>query len=78
MKEIRVFYEKHSPRGEFCLLLPGRQKQAGVTDMEQIIAETAQLIKEGMEKKEAFKMKAHEYGIKKSILYKHFVDNPVL
>lgn len=77
VKEMREFYEKHPPRGEFCLLLSGRHKDTSIVDMEQIISETAQLIRDGMEKKEAFKMKAHEYGIKKSILYKYFVDNPI-
>ncbi len=75
--ELLSYYEKHPPRGEICILLPGRQKDADQADMEQIIGETAQLIKAGMEKKEAFKMKAHQYGIKKSTLYKHFVDNPI-
>jgi len=77
LKELLSFYEKHSPRGEFCLLLPGRIKDLSQVSMEQIVEETAQLIKAGMEKKEAFKMKAHEYGIKKSILYKYFLDNPI-
>lgn len=77
VKELREYYELHSPRGEFCLLLPGQIQEAKAADLEQIISETAELIYAGMEKKEAFKMKAHEYGIKKSILYKHFVDNPL-
>lgn len=77
LKELYDYYTRHSPRGEFCMLLPGRQTFAPEVDMEAIINETAQLIKNGMEKKEALKMKAHEYGIKKSILYKYFADNPV-
>lgn len=77
LKELHDYYTQHPPRGEICLLLPGRQMLIKSGDMEQIISETAQLIKNGMEKKEALKMKAHEYGIKKSILYKYFVDNPI-
>ena len=77
LKKLYDYYTQHPPRGEICLLLPGRQKLAPEADMEQIISETAQLIMNGTEKKEAFKMKAHEYGIKKSILYKYFVDNPI-
>lgn len=77
LKELYDYYTRHPPRGEICMLLPGRQRLVPEADMEQIISETAQLIKNGMEKKEALKMKAHEYGIKKSILYKYFIDNPV-
>lgn len=77
VKELREYYEVHRPRGEFCLLFPGQTQETETADLEQIISETAELIKAGMEKKEAFKMKAHEYGIKKSILYKYFVDNPL-
>lgn len=72
--ELHDFYSQNQPRGEICLLLPGRQKQAPAADMEQIIEETAALIRNGMEKKEALKLKAREYGIKKSMLYKCFVD----
>ena len=77
LKEVYDYYTQHPPRGEICMLLPGRQIIAKSADIEQIISETAQLIKNGMEKKEALKMKAHEYGIKKSTLYKYFVDNPI-
>ncbi len=59
------------------MLLPGRQMLPRSADMEQIVSETAQLIKNGMEKKEALKLKAHEYEIKKSTLYKFFIDNPI-
>lgn len=77
LQELYDYYTRNQPRGEICILLPGRQKLAPSADLEQIICETAQLIKNGMEKKEALKLKAHEYGIKKSILYKYFVDNPI-
>ena len=43
--------------------------------MEQIVQETAALISQGMDKKEAFKMKAREYNVKKSTIYKQFLDN---
>ena len=75
--ELLEIYQTRTPRGEMCLLLPGRQNAQPTVAMEQIVSETAQLIKQGLDKEEAFKMKAHEYGIKKSILYKYFLDHPL-
>ena len=75
--ELLEIYQTRTPRGEMCLLLPGRQNAQPTVAMEQIVSETAHLIKQGLDKKEAFKMKAHEYGIKKSILYKYFLDHPL-
>jgi 16S rRNA (cytidine1402-2'-O)-methyltransferase len=75
--ELLEIYQTRTPRGEMCLLLPGRKNAQPTVAMEQIVSETAQLIKQGLDKKEAFKMKAHEYGIKKSILYKYFLDHPL-
>jgi len=69
-------YRLNTPRGEICLLLPGRQKDLSTVSIDQIAEETRQLIKQGLDKKEAFKMKAREYGIKKSELYKYFLDFP--
>ena len=34
-----------------------------------------ELLEQGMDKKEAFKTKAREYGIKKSMLYNYFVKS---
>lgn len=74
--ELLEHYQKQAPRGEMCLLLPGRQKIEATVSMEQIAEETRQLIKQGLDKKEAFKMKAREYKVKKSDLYKYFLDFP--
>ncbi|HPF20515.1 MAG TPA: 16S rRNA (cytidine(1402)-2'-O)-methyltransferase [Syntrophomonas sp.] len=73
---LLAYYQKQAPRGEICLLLPGRQKADGSPSLEQIAEETRQLIKKGLDKKEAFKMKAREYQIKKSDLYNYFLDYP--
>jgi 16S rRNA (cytidine1402-2'-O)-methyltransferase len=75
--ELLDIFQIRTPRGEICLLLPGRQRVQPTADLEQIANETEQLIKQGVDKKEAFKMKAHEYGIKKSLLYMYFVDHPI-
>ncbi|NLV21853.1 MAG: 16S rRNA (cytidine(1402)-2'-O)-methyltransferase [Syntrophomonadaceae bacterium] len=74
--ELLAHYQTRAPRGEMCLLLPGRQIEPPTATIEQIAEETRQLIRQGLDKKEALKMKAHEYGIKKSLLYKYFLDYP--
>lgn len=71
--EVKNHYTENPPRGEICIVIPMQEEEAGPIDMEQIVRETAELIKSGVEKKEAFKMKALEYKIKKSTIYKQFL-----
>lgn len=77
--ELIKYYRENPPRGEICLVIPVQEELPGPVDMEQIIKETAELIKSGVEKKEAFKMKAREYKVQKSTIYKqylgHFSEN---
>ncbi len=74
VREIKNHYTENTPRGEICLLISGQGYEAEVASMEEIIRETKQLIENGLDKKEAFKMKAHEYKVKKSTIYKHFLE----
>ncbi|MCX5779545.1 MAG: 16S rRNA (cytidine(1402)-2'-O)-methyltransferase [Firmicutes bacterium] len=74
IEAVHKYYHEHPPRGEICLLLPGYAEPVEPISMEQIILETAALISQGMDKKEAFKMKACEYNVKKSTIYKQFLD----
>lgn len=74
VREVKNYYMVNPSRGEICLLIPAWEEQAGPVDLDQIIKETADLIKSGVDKKEAFKMKAREYKIKKSTIYKQFLD----
>ncbi|HWQ76218.1 MAG TPA: 16S rRNA (cytidine(1402)-2'-O)-methyltransferase, partial [Syntrophomonas sp.] len=59
--ELLAHFQANAPRGEICLLLPGRQPIPAAASLEQIAGETKQLIEQGLDKKEAFKMKAREY-----------------
>lgn len=72
--ELWRYYLENPPRGEICLLLPVAAPEKQDVSMEQIVREAADLIRQGVEKKEAFKMKAREYNVKKSTIYKHFLD----
>jgi len=71
--DVKNHYEGNPPRGEICLVIPVQEEEKGPIDLEQIVQETAELIKSGVDKKEAFKMKALEYKIKKSTIYKQFL-----
>jgi 16S rRNA (cytidine1402-2'-O)-methyltransferase len=73
VREVKSFYTDHPPRGEICLLIPARGGQVEPASMDKIMRETKELIDSGMDKKEAFKMKAHEYKVKKSTIYKQFL-----
>ncbi|NMC27451.1 MAG: 16S rRNA (cytidine(1402)-2'-O)-methyltransferase, partial [Syntrophomonadaceae bacterium] len=72
--ELLLYYRENPPRGEICLLIPAARRDAEPAPLAQIIQETAALIDSGVDKKEAFKMKAREYNVKKSTIYKQFLD----
>jgi len=67
--EIKCHYKEYPPRGEICLLIPAEEEKEAPIDWDQITRETMELIQSGMDKKEAFKMKAREYKVKKSSIY---------
>jgi 16S rRNA (cytidine1402-2'-O)-methyltransferase len=73
-QELEEYFTHNPPRGEFCLLIEALPSAAGDVNIEQAVSETRALIDAGINKKEALKIKAREYKIKKSILYKYFVD----
>lgn len=72
--ELVHYYKDNPPRGEICLVVPVQEETAGPINMERIIRETVELINNGVEKKEALKMKAQEYKIKKSTIYKQYLE----
>jgi 16S rRNA (cytidine1402-2'-O)-methyltransferase len=74
VRQIKHYYTEHPPRGEICLLIPALEEEAKASDWDQIMRETIELIKSGMDKKEALKMKAREYKVPKSIIYKKLLD----
>ncbi len=67
-------FEANIPKGEICLLV-GKKEETKEVEFTQVIAEIKALIDSGIDKKEAFKMKAREYSIKKSTIYNYFVQN---
>jgi 16S rRNA (cytidine1402-2'-O)-methyltransferase len=71
--ELLHHFSSSPPRGEICLLIAPAEDKAAETNWELIIAETEELINLGIDKKEAFKIKAKDYGIKKNELYNYFI-----
>lgn len=68
-------FRAHEPRGEFCLVIPAPPADAGEPpELEEIAAEVRQLMAEGLAKKEALKMKAREYGVARSDLYRCLIE----
>lgn len=74
VEELIEHFSARPPKGEICLLIDKKNTPQEV-EFSQIIEEVKELIAQGVDKKEAFKMKAKEYSIKKSEIYKYFVEN---
>lgn len=72
--EVSKHFQQHEPRGEFTIVVEGKSPVAPTATIEEIADEVQALIAQGMDKKEAFKKKALEYGIRKSEIYKYYVE----
>jgi 16S rRNA (cytidine1402-2'-O)-methyltransferase len=70
--EIIERFEEREPRGEICLLIGGKIPEPLPLEVDKLIEEIEELIGQGIDKKEAFKMKARQYNIKKSLVYKYY------
>ena len=73
--ELYEYYSFNPPRGEISIIIQGKEALAEAKDFAEIAREVEELLEQGMDKKEAFKTKAREYGIKKSMLYNYFVKS---
>lgn len=66
------YYAENEPRGEFCVVVGGYEPKTEEKPLEEIVQETEALIASGVNKKDAIRQKAKEYGMAKSDLYKCF------
>lgn len=71
--ELYEYYSLNPPRGEISIIIEGKEVVVEAKSLTEITREVEELLEQGMDKKEAFKTKAREYGIKKSMLYNYFV-----
>ena len=74
VEEAREYFQQNPPRGELTIVLAGKVAEIRPASLDEIAVEVQQLIDSGMNKKEALKQKAREYGISKSVLY-NYVEN---
>ncbi len=75
VEEVLCYYRQQQPRGEICIILPALGEEPHIIDMDLIIQETRELVRGGMEKKQAFKLKATQYNIPKSTIYACFIKS---
>ncbi|MDD3898014.1 MAG: 16S rRNA (cytidine(1402)-2'-O)-methyltransferase [Syntrophomonadaceae bacterium] len=71
--ELYEYYSLNPPRGEISIIIQGKAVVVEARSLAEIAREVEELLEQGVDKKEAFKKKAREYGIKKSMLYNYFV-----
>lgn len=74
VEEAREYFQQNQPRGELTIVLAGKVAEIRPASLDEIAVEVQQLIDSGMNKKEALKQKAREYGISKSVLY-NYIEN---
>jgi 16S rRNA (cytidine1402-2'-O)-methyltransferase len=72
--EVLEYFTANPPRGEFTLVLEGKSASAEPVSEEDLLEEVEALIARGVEKKEAFKIKAREYGLSKRYIYKLYLN----
>jgi len=73
--KVAEHFAQDKPRGEITLVIaPYTAPEPGEISLDQIMLEVEALIEQGMGNKEAFKLKAREYKIAKSTIYKCYFD----
>lgn len=72
--ELLEHFTSQPPRGEICLLIAPAEDKEPEINWDLILAETEELISAGIEKKDAFKIKAEDYAVKKNEIYKKYVE----
>ncbi|MDR1615844.1 MAG: 16S rRNA (cytidine(1402)-2'-O)-methyltransferase [Syntrophomonadaceae bacterium] len=72
--QILRHFEANAPKGEICVIIAGWRGQNPEINIKQVVSEIKIMLDEGIDKKSAFKIKALEYKIPKSVIYKAFID----
>ncbi len=72
--ELRQHFAANPCKGELTLVIEGCRQRRESVSRETLLEEVQELIDRGIEKKEAFRLKAREYGIKKSDIYSLYLE----
>ena len=69
LAEAASYYRDNEPRGEYVLVVAGRERPASVMTLEEGIALVQKLRDEGMKLKEAARRVADDTGLSRNALY---------
>ena len=74
LSEAVAYYKEHEPRGEYVLVVEGKECTDSISDFSDISAEeqVELYIRDGMSKMDAIKKTAKERGVSKNEIYKLF------
>jgi 16S rRNA (cytidine1402-2'-O)-methyltransferase len=75
--QVLQHFLENEPKGEICIIIAGCRGQNNEIDIKQVMAEIQAMLDEGIDKKSAFKIKALEYKIPKSVIYKEFINSNI-
>lgn len=69
LSQAIAYYGENSPRGEYVLVVEGRQETAEIPSLEDCLARVAVLRAEGLSLKDAAKQVSRETGLARNVLY---------
>ncbi len=72
ISELTAYFEENEPRGEFVVLVSPNSEPVQSVSESQLIAETTELVNQGVSKKDAIKRVAKTYGVSKNELYERY------
>ncbi|MGE5404733.1 MAG: 16S rRNA (cytidine(1402)-2'-O)-methyltransferase [Candidatus Saccharibacteria bacterium] len=72
--EVKDYYQANPVKGEITLVVEGASPTKVERSLEEIALETLELMEKGVEKKEALRMKALEYDVRRGDIYNHIVE----
>jgi len=73
--ELKEHFMLNPCKGELTLVVEGYREEQETVAKETLLREIEELMEKGIEKKEAFKMKAREYGLKKRDIYDLYLES---
>lgn len=70
LPELLKYYQENPARGEITVVVEGASPEPEAVDLDAVVMEVLNLMEQGVQKKEALKMKALQYRIKRGDIYK--------
>jgi len=70
LPELISYYRENPARGEITVVVEGASPEPEAVNLDAVVMEVLDLMEQGVQKKEALKMKALQYRIKRGDIYK--------